>query len=70
MLLNLEINENFTELNDQALDGNKTKVNQLLSNTILEPEKSILYLSIVNQRILKISKIEFVFGISNRTCVH
>ena len=56
-LLNLEINENFTELNDQALDGNKTKVNQLLSNTILEPEKSILYLSIVNQRILKISKI-------------
>ncbi len=56
-LLNLKVNDNFTELNDHALDGNKTKVNQLLSNTILEPEKSILYLSIVNQRILKISRI-------------
>ena len=56
-LLNLKVNESFTELNDHALDGNKKIVNQLLSNTILEPEKSVLYLSIVNQRVLKISKI-------------
>ncbi len=56
-LLNLKVNESFTELNDHALDGNKKIVNQLLSSTILEPEKSVLYLSIVNQRVLKISKI-------------
>tara|TARA_Y200000002_G_scaffold382481_1_gene399701 strand:+ start:1418 stop:2404 length:987 start_codon:yes stop_codon:yes gene_type:complete len=56
-LLNLKVNESFAELNDHALDGNKIKVNQLLSNTTLEPEKSIMYLSIVNQRVLKISKI-------------
>lgn len=56
-LLNLKVNESFAELNDHALDGNKIKVNQLLSNTTLEPEKSIMYLSIINQRVLKISKI-------------
>mgnify|MGYP001409343802 CR=1 FL=1 len=56
-LLNLEVNDNFDLLKDQALVGNKTKTNKLISDTILENEKNIFYLSVINQRLLKLLEV-------------
>ena len=56
-LLNLKINENFNELKDEALKGNKNNVNKLLNDTIIEDEKSAYYLSIINQRLIKIAEV-------------
>jgi len=56
-LLNLKINDDFNELRDEALKGNKNKTNQLISDTIMDNEKNILYLNIINQRLTKLSQI-------------
>ena len=40
-LLDARINDNFNILRDEAFKGNKSKTNELLSDTILEPEKYI-----------------------------
>jgi len=56
-LLNAKINDNFNLLKDEAINGNKNKTNNLLSDTIIEPEKNILYLNIINQRFNKISDV-------------
>ena len=54
LVLNSRINESFDLLKDQALIGNKLKTNRLISDTILEPEKNILYLNLINQRLNKL----------------
>ena len=56
-LLNTKINDNFNLLKDEAINGNKIKTNNLLSDTIIEPEKNIIYLNIINQRFNKISDV-------------
>ena len=56
-LLNLEVNESFNLLKDNAFNGDKVKTNKLISNTILEPEKYFFYLNLINQRLLKLSNI-------------
>ncbi len=56
-LLNIKINDNFDLLKDQALIGNKTKTNKLISDTILENEKKIFYLNVINQRLMKLLEI-------------
>tara|TARA_B100001057_G_scaffold486463_1_gene567691 strand:+ start:3015 stop:4007 length:993 start_codon:yes stop_codon:yes gene_type:complete len=56
-LLNLKINDSFDLLKDQALIGNKTKTNKLISDTILENEKNIFYLNIINQRLMKLLEV-------------
>ena len=56
-LLNLEVNDNFDLLKDQALVGDKTKTNKLISDTILENEKNIFYLNIINQRLVKLLEV-------------
>ena len=56
-LLNLEVNDNFDLLKDQALVGDKTKTNKLISDTILENEKNIFYLNIINQRLIKLLEV-------------
>ncbi len=56
-LLNLKVNDNFNTLKDHALMGSKDKTNKLLSDTVLEPEKNILYLNFLNQRLTKIQEI-------------
>jgi len=56
-LLNLKVNNNFDLLKDQALVGNKTKTNKLISDTILENEKNIFYLNIINQRLMKLLEV-------------
>ena len=53
-ILDLKINDDFGKLRDEALKGNKIKTNKLLSETILESEKNILYLNTINQRINKL----------------
>ncbi len=57
ILLNNKINESFNVLKDEALIGNKNKTNRLLSETILEEEKNILYLNILNQRLNKLKEL-------------
>ena len=57
VLLNAKTNDNFNLLKDEAINGNKNKTNKLLSETIIEPEKNILYLNIINQRLNKISDV-------------
>ena len=56
-LLNLKVNDNFDLLKDQALVGDKTKTNKLISDTILENEKNIFYLNIINQRLVKLLEV-------------
>ena len=56
-LLNLKSNDDFNSLKDAAIAGDKRKTNKLLSNTILDSEKNILYLNIVTQRLNKLYEI-------------
>lgn len=49
-LLNLATNDDFNQLKDEALNGNKIKTNKLIADTVMEDEKSIYYLNIINQR--------------------
>ena len=56
-LLNLKSEENFNVLKDEVLNGNKTKTNKLISETVMEQEKNILYLALINQRLLKLAEI-------------
>ena len=53
-LLNINENNNFNLLKDEALIGNKFKTNKFLSDTIITSEKIILYLAIINQRLNKL----------------
>ncbi len=64
-LLNIKTNEDFNLLKDEAFFGNKIQTNKLLSDTILEPEKNILYLNIINQRLNKIREIHEKSNLSN-----
>ena len=54
-LLNTKENNDFNLLKDEALIGNKSNTNKLISETILESEKNILFLSLINQRLLKLA---------------
>ena len=56
-LLNLKINENFTQLRDAALSGDRIKTNKLLDNTIINQDKNIFYLNLLNTRLLKLKEI-------------
>ena len=58
LLLNITVNENFNNLKDEALNGNKLKTNELISDTVLEVEKNSLYLSLINQRLIKLAEIQ------------
>ena len=54
-LLNIKENNNFNSLKDEAMNGNKIKTNKLLGSTIFEKEKNILYINLINQRLMKLS---------------
>lgn len=56
-LLNVNENEDFNKIKDSAILGNKQKTAKLLGNTILEVEKTVLYLSSINQRLSKLKEI-------------
>lgn len=54
LLLNDKFNDNFNNLKDEALCGNVKNTNNLISDTILQSEKNIFYLNLINQRLKKI----------------
>ena len=54
VLLDYKTNDDFNTLKDEALNGNKSTTNKLLSNTIMSAEKNIYYLSLLNQRLNKL----------------
>jgi DNA polymerase-3 subunit delta len=56
VLLDLRVNDNFNILKDEALNGNKNRTNKLLSDTIIDSEKNVLYLNIINQRLSKLAE--------------
>jgi len=53
--LNDKINDDFNFLKDEALSGNKIKTNKLLSDTIIDPDKNVYYLAIINQSLKKLN---------------
>ena len=57
-LLNLKTNDDFNQLKDEAIKGNKFNTNKLLSETIFQTENSVYYLNSINQRINKLNDIE------------
>ena len=65
ILLNSKTNDDFNKLRDEALLGNKSKTNKLLSDTILDGEKHILYINSINQRLQKLYDIEDLNNIEN-----
>ena len=56
-LLNNNVNDDFNLLKNAALLGDKIKTNKLLSDTIIEADKNIYYLNLINQRLNKLSEI-------------
>tara|TARA_E500000178_G_C17010389_1_gene750233 strand:- start:325 stop:1314 length:990 start_codon:yes stop_codon:yes gene_type:complete len=56
-LINYRNNDDFTNLKDEALKGNKISTNKLLNETFLETEKSVFYLSSLNLRLNKIDEV-------------
>ena len=57
ILLDVNLIDDFNFLKDEALSGNKEKTNVLLSDTILEDERAIYYLTLINQRLNKLYQI-------------
>jgi DNA polymerase-3 subunit delta len=62
ILLDNKINNDFSLLKDEAFNGNRIETNKLLSDTIIENEKNVLYLNIINQRLLKLNEIFKLIG--------
>ncbi len=56
-LLNINENNDFSLLKDEALIGNKIKTNKLLIDTVIEPEKKIFYLTMFNKRLRDLAQI-------------
>ena len=56
-LLNIKENDDFNFVRDFAIAGNKKKTGEYLDSTILETEKTAYYLSILNQRLIKLKEI-------------
>ena len=56
-LLDPKINESFNLLRDASLLGDKNKTNKLLSDTVFPQEKNVYYLSLINQRLLRIKEV-------------
>ena len=54
-LLNSNVNEDLNELTNAALSGNKEKTNKLLSETIIQDDKSLFFLNILNHRLNRLS---------------
>lgn len=56
-LLNIAENENFNELKDEIFKGNKPTVNNLINKTVIDADKVVYYLNLINQRLLKLNDI-------------
>ncbi len=56
-LLNSDRNELFENIRDAALDGDKTKLNDLLNNFAFTKDDAFLYLNKINYKLIKILEI-------------
>ena len=65
ILLNIASNEDFNLLRDAALNGNKILTNKLLNDTLIEPDKTVFYLNVINQRLNKLKEINNIKGSNN-----
>ncbi len=57
-ILNISENKDFSKLKDEALNGNKEKINRLLADTVFDTDNNVYYLNLINQRINKLYEIE------------
>jgi len=57
VILNIKKNISFDEIRDNALNGEKEKINQLLSEVELYNEDTFFYLNNLNYRVLKLQEI-------------
>ena len=57
ILLDVKINDDFNLLRDEVLCGNLNKTNKLLSDTVLEQEKTMFYLAVLNSRLASLNKV-------------
>ncbi len=64
-LLNITSNEDFNLLKDAALTGNKINTNKLLNDTLIDPDKGVYYLNVINQRLNKLKEINNIKGSNN-----
>ena len=55
-LLDYKVNNDFHLLKNEALTGDRIKTNKLLSDTVIETEKNIYYLTIINQSLMKLNE--------------
>ncbi len=56
-ILDAKVNENFNILRDKAFEGNKIITNNLLSETVIDDDKVVYYLNLINQRLIKLKEI-------------
>lgn len=56
-LLNIEVNDDFNLLKNEALNGNKLRTNKLISVSVLEEQKNFYYINLINQRLHKLAEI-------------
>ena len=54
VLLNTKYNDDFNVLKDTVLIGDKIKTNKLLSETVIDNEKNIYIVNVINQRLKKL----------------
>ena len=57
-MLNITSNDDFNQLKDSAIKGNKVKTNKLLADTIFDEQNCVYYLNLIYQRINKLKEIE------------
>jgi DNA polymerase III subunit delta len=67
ILLNTKENEDFDILKDEALSGNNFKTNELLNITVMDSDKNVLYLNIINQRLNRLSE---AYALANETSLN
>lgn len=56
-LLDAKVNKDFSILKNNAFNGDKQKTNKLLSDTIIDPDKIIYYVNLINQHLKKLDEI-------------
>ena len=58
VLLNTKYNDDFNILKDTVLIGDKIKTNKLLSETVIDNEKNIYIVNVINQRLKKLLEVK------------
>ena len=57
-MLNLREDDGINLIRDSALVGNNKLTNNLLKSIIIEPEKAVYFISIINNRLVKLNEIK------------